>query len=646
MRLRMLAALLLLSVSVALAQDEIRPNENLVVEGIPAIPLAIAEKIGPYTEFRSAAFTSWHPVKREMLISTRFGDTAQVHRVKAPGGDRTQLTFFPDRVSFAAFGPKSPDFFLFTKDKGGDEFRQLYRYEIATGAITLLTDGGRSQNGSGTWSTSGERIAYGSTRRNGQDRDIYVMDPRDPKSDRMVVQVEGGGWGVADWSPDDRSLLAFEGISVNESYLWLVDAATGERKLLTPKGGDKVSYGGAEFAKDGKAIYVTTDRGSEFQRLVRLDLANGNHKVLSAHIDWDVDDFDVSPDGKTIAFVTNEDGRDVLHLLDTATGKEKPMPKLGLGLGILGGLQWHEKSDILAFTFSSARSPSDIYTFEPASGKVERWTESETGGLNAAVFSEPELVRWKSFDGRMISGFLYEPPAKFTGKRPVVINIHGGPEGQAQAGFLGRTNYYLNELGVAFLFPNVRGSSGFGKTFLTLDNGMKREDSVKDIGALLDWIQTRPELDADRVMVTGGSYGGYMTLAVATHYNDRIRASLDIVGVSNFVTFLEKTEAYRRDLRRVEYGDERDPDMRAFLLKIAPVNNAHKISKPLFVVQGKNDPRVPLPESEQMVATVRKNGSPVWYLMAKDEGHGFAKKKNQDYQFYATVKFMQEHLLN
>ena len=642
---RLLAALLVLSGSVALAQDEIRPNENLVAEGIPKIPAEIAEKIGSYTEFRSAGFTSWHPLKREMLVSTRFGDTAQVHRVKSPGGARTQLTFFPDRVAGAAYPPKTADFFLFSKDKGGDEFRQLYRYDVATGAITLLTDGGRSQNGGGTWSTSGERIAYGSTRRNGKDRDVYVMDPRDPKSDRLLGQVEGGGWFVTDWSPDDRSLLVFEGISVNESYLWLFDAATGERRLLTPKGGDKVSYGGAEFSTDGKAIYATTDRGSEFRRLVRLDLATGDHKVLTGHINWDVDGFDLSPDGKTIAFVTNEDGADVLHLLDTATGREKPAPRLGLGLGTLGGVRWHEKSDILAFTFSSARSPSDVYTFEPASGKVERWTESETGGLNAAVFSEPELIRWKSFDGRMISGFLHEPPAQFTGKRPVVINIHGGPEGQHQPGFLGRTNYYLNELGVAFIYPNVRGSSGFGKTFLTLDNGMKREDSVKDIGALLDWIKTRPELDADRVMVTGGSYGGYMTLAVATHYNDRIRAALDVVGVSNFVTFLEKTEAYRRDLRRVEYGDERDPKMREFLLKIAPVNNAHKITKPLFVIQGKNDPRVPLNESEQMVATVRKNGSPVWYLMAKDEGHGFAKKKNQDYQFYATVKFMQDHLL-
>lgn len=648
MNRRALLALFILSGSVAamaVAEDEIRPNENLVVEGIPTLPTTIAEAIGPYTEFRSAAFSSWHPTMREMLVSTRFADTPQVHRVKSPGGARTQLTFFPDRVGGASYPPKTADFFIFGKDKGGDEFTQLYRYDVASGAITLLTDGGRSQNGGGAWSTSGDRIAYGSTRRNGKDRDLYVMDPRDPKSDRRVAEVEGGGWGVIDWSPDDQKLLVGEGISIAEGYRWLFDAATGERKLLTPKGGDKVAYGGGEFSTDGKAVYVTSDRGFEFRRLVRLDLATGENKVLTPHINWDVDAFDLSPDGKTVAFVTNEGGADVLRLLDTATGREKSAPKLGLGLGTMGGVRWHEKGGVLAFTFSSARSPADVYSLEPASGKVERWTESETGGLNAAVFSEPELVRWKSFDGRTISGFLYKPPARFTGKRPVVINIHGGPEGQQQPGFLGRNNYYLNELGVAIVYPNVRGSSGFGKTFLALDNGEKREDSVKDIGALLDWIQTRPEFDAERVMVTGGSYGGYMTLAVATHYNDRICCSLDVVGISNFVTFLEKTEAYRRDLRRVEYGDERDPKMREFLLKIAPVNNAQKISKPLFVVQGKNDPRVPLPESEQMVATVRKNGSPVWYLMAKDEGHGFAKKKNQDYQFYATVRFMQEHLL-
>jgi dipeptidyl aminopeptidase/acylaminoacyl peptidase len=341
--------------------------------------------------------------------------------------------------------------------------------------------------------------------------------------------------------------------------------------------------------------------------------------------------------------VTNEDGASVLRILEVETGKETKVS--GLALGTIGALSWHEDGHDLAFTFSSARSPSDVYAYDASTGKLERWTESETGGLNAGTFSEPELVRWKSFDGKTISGFLYKPPARFAGKHPVLINIHGGPESQARPGFLGRTNYYLNELGVAVVSPNVRGSSGFGKTFVKLDNGYKREDSVKDIGALLDWIKTRPDLDADRIMVTGGSYGGFMTLASAVAYNDRIRCSLDVVGISNFVTFLERTEAYRRDLRRVEYGDERDPKMRAFLIKISPLTNASKITKPLFVVQGANDPRVPRNESEQMVATIKKNGGAVWYLVGKDEGHGFSKKRNQDFQFYATVAFLQESLL-
>jgi dipeptidyl aminopeptidase/acylaminoacyl peptidase len=255
------------------------------------------------------------------------------------------------------------------------------------------------------------------------------------------------------------------------------------------------------------------------------------------------------------------------------------------------------------------------------------------------------LINWKSFDDKMISGFLYRPPTKFTGKRPVIIDIHGGPEGQSIPLPLNREAYFVNELGIAIIQPNVRGSSGYGKTFLQLDNGYKREDTVKDIGALLDWIATQPDLDKDRIMVTGGSYGGYMTLAVATHYNDRICCSLDVVGISNFVTFLKNTEAYRRDLRRVEYGDERDSKMLEFLTKISPLTNASKISKPLFVVQGKNDPRVPYTEAEQIVEAARKNNAPVWYLMANDEGHGFSKKNNQDYLFYATVLFVKEHLL-
>jgi dipeptidyl aminopeptidase/acylaminoacyl peptidase len=625
---------------------DVTPNENLVADGIPPIPSSVVEAVGRYTEFRTASLADWHPVRRELLIATRFGDTNQVHMVKVPGGARRQLTFFPDRVLGASFQPRTGEFFLFGRDTGGDEFTQMYRFDLASGDVTLLTDGGRSQNGGLAWSTAGDRVAYGTTRRNGQDRDIHVMDPRDPGRDRCLLQVEGGGWGALDWSPDDKSLLVIERISAHESHLWIVDAATGEKKPLTPRGGaSKVSYQGGQFSPDGRAIYVTTDQDSEFHRLARLDLPGGAPTFLSTHINWDVDSFELSPDGKTVAFVTNEDGVDALHLLHTATGQERPAPKLGLGLGVIGALDWHENGRDLGFTFSSARSALDVYSLDVSTGKVERWTESETGGLDTAAFSEPELVRWKSFDGRMISGFLYRPPARFTGPRPLIVNIHGGPEGQARPGFLARSNYYLNELGVAILYPNVRGSSGYGKTFLSLDNGERREDSVKDIGALLDYIATRPELDRARVMVTGGSYGGYMTLAVATHYNDRIRCALDVVGVSNFVTFLEKTEPYRRDLRRVEYGDERDPKMKEFLLKIAPVNNAHKITRPLFVVQGQNDPRVPLHESEQMVATVKKNGSPVWYLMGRNEGHGFAKKRNQDYWAYATVAFMKEFLL-
>ena len=628
----------------AAAEDVIRPGENLVAEGIPPLPASIAETVDRYTELRNATFVDWHPKRREMLILTRFADTPQVHRVKFPGGDRAQLTFFDERVGNASFAPAHGDFFVFSRDRGGDEFAQLYRHDLATGAVTRLTDGGRSQNGGVSWSTSGDRIAYGSTRRNGRDRDLYVMDPRDPATDRRVAEVEGGGWGVADWSPDDKTLLVQHGLSAHESALWLFDAATGERRRLTPAGDQKVSYRDGRFAPDGRSVHATSDRGSDFHRLVRIELPGGAERVLTPDTRWDVDDFEVSPDGKTIAYVSNEDGVDVLRLMDAATGSPRPGPALGPGL--ISRLKWHAALGQLGFTFTSARSPADAYSWDPASGKVERWTESETGGLDPSTFSQPEIVRWKSFDGRTISGFLYRPPARFTGPRPLVVNIHGGPEGQARPTFQGRTNYALNELGVAVLFPNVRGSTGYGKTFLALDNGEKREDSVKDIGALLDWVKTQPDLDAGRIMVTGGSYGGYMTLAVATHYSDRIRCALDVVGVSNFQTFLEKTEAYRRDLRRVEYGDERDPKMKEFFARIAPVNNAHKITRPLFVVQGKNDPRVPLGESEQMVATVRKNGSPVWYLMASDEGHGFAKKKNQDFQFYATVRFMQEHLLN
>ncbi|MBC8133431.1 MAG: S9 family peptidase, partial [Deltaproteobacteria bacterium] len=565
---------------------------------------------------------------REMLVATRFADTVQVHQVSFPGGDRRQLTFFPDRVISASFPPRSSfsssrassgapssDSFVFSKDRGGDEFFQNYRYDVASGTTTLISDG-RSRNSLGVWSNRGDRMAYTSTRRNGADTDLYVVVPTEPKTDRLFAQVQGGGWSPLDWSPDDSTLLVSQTISINESHLWLFDVATGTRTLLTAaSSGNLIAYRGGKWARahartsGANAIYVATDRDGEFFRLAGMDTTTKAIRYLTTHIPWDVESFDLSPDGKSLAVVTNEAGVGKLHMIDAATGTEWPisrMPTLPAGSISDPIFRTTGAATDLAFTITSAGSPADVYSWDVRTRKIQRWTHSETGGIDTRALSEPAVVQWPTFDGRLLSGLLYKPPARFAGKRPVMISIHGGPEAQSRPGFQGRTNFILAELGVAVLFPNVRGSTGYGKSFTRLDNGLLREDAVKDIGTLLDWIATQPDLDSDRIMIAGGSYGGYMTLAASTHFSARIRCSLSIVGISNFVTFLERTEAYRRDLRRVEYGDEREPDVRAFMERIAPLNNAAKIAKPIFVVQGKNDPRVPLREAEQMVATLRK----------------------------------------
>ncbi len=640
MRSMLLAASLAISSMLSMTAQV---PENLVVEGVPAITPELRKDVGRYLEFRAAAFNSWHPQRREMLLSTRFADSTQLHLVKAPGGARRQLTFFPDPVAGGSFEPKTGDYLVFSQDTGGGEFFQLYRYDLADGKVTLLTDG-KARNSGGTWAHGGGRFAYTSTRRNGKDTDLYVITPATPSSDKLMLQLSGGGWRVSDWSPDNATILLTEYVSINESHLWSFDLKSSLLERVTPKTGEKISWTGASFAKDGRSLFVTSDQGSEFQRLCRYDLASHQLTPLTPNLKWDVESFDLSPDGKTLAFVSNEDGVSVLHLLDAKSGRELRTPKLPLG--VITGLEWHENNRDLGFTLSSARSPADVYSLDVRKGTLERWTESETGGLNAQTFIEPELIKLKSFDGLDISAFVYRPDArKFPGKRPAIISIHGGPESQSRPIFQARNNYYLNELGVALVVPNVRGSDGYGKTFLTLDNGFKREDSVKDIGAVIDWIRKDAALDGERIAVMGGSYGGYMTLASMVHFSDRLRCGVDVVGISSFITFLKNTQDYRRDLRRVEYGDERDPAMAAHLDKISPLTSVKKIGKPLFVVQGRNDPRVPVTEAEQMVKAIRENGGQAWYLMAKDEGHGFAKKKNADFQFISTILFYQEHLL-
>ncbi|QDP19330.1 S9 family peptidase [Sphingomonas xanthus] len=631
-------ALLASAAMSAPAAAEVAKPAALTATSVPAVPDALGARSRPYMEARSAGFGGWNARDRSMLISTRFGNVNQLHRVAAPLGMRRQISFEVEPLG-GSWSPNG-DTLLISKDSGGDEFFQLYT--LANGRLNLLTAGGKSRNGFGAWSHDGKLIGFSSTERNGTDTDLYVMDPRNPATKRRVAEVRGGGWNIADFAPGNARAVVGEYVSVTKSNLHLLDIASGK---LVPIGdhAKPIAYGGAQFAPDG-TLWVTSDEGSDFQRLGRLDIASGKFTPVGGAARWDVDSFTISKDGRTIAFVTNEAGIARLSLMDVRSSRVRRVDSLPAG--VIGGLEFAPWGP-LGFTLTSAKSPADAYSLDPATLKVTRWTESETGGLDPNANVEPELVEVKSFDGETVSGFLYRPnPRRFPGKRPLIVNIHGGPEGQTRPGFLGRNNYLLNEQGIAIFFPNVRGSTGYGKRFVSLDNGpFKREDSVKDIGAFLGRLSADPALDSDRIAVTGGSYGGYMCYASAIHYADRFRGALCNVAISNFVTFLENTQSYRRDLRRVEYGDERDPTQRAKLEEISPLRRLGEIKAPLFIVQGANDPRVPKSEADQIVKALRDRGQTVWYLVGENEGHGFAKKENQDYQFWTTLMFWDQTLL-
>ncbi len=646
--------------SAALAQF-VTPNENLVVDGLPPISTELADKVNAFGNYPSASIATWRPSGGGMLIRARSRQSSQLFTVAKPGARPEPLTDFPDAVAATAIQPGAGGLIVFQKAHDGDEVFQLFRMNVTTKEWAAISDA-KERASAPVWNRKGDRIVYASSSIDKHSTDeetdraaetkLIIVDPSKPAGSKTLATFKARSFSSFQFSPDDKTLLTRENISANQSHLWLLDIESGKQRRLTPEPGrDPVFYAGAEFSADGKRVYAISDRDNEFRQLVSIDVASGKEQALAPQLKFDITDFAISDKAKRIALLTNEDGASVLRFLELDGYKELPRPPLFPGQ--ISGLRWNvdvanddEAGKLLAFNLVSARAPGAVFTLNVDSGRLTRWTNTAFRGVNPMDFVEPKVVRWKSFDGLSISGFLYQPDAqKFPGKRPVVIDIHGGPESQARAGFLGRNNYLINELGIALIMPNVRGSSGFGKTFLAMDNGKKREDSVKDIGALLDWIKDQPDLDAARVLVTGGSYGGYMSLAVSTHYADRIAGAIDSVGISNFVTFLTNTESYRRDLRRVEYGDERDPDMRKFLEKISPLNNAAKITKPLFVVQGKNDPRVPYSEAEQIVAQLKKQKTPVWFLMANDEGHGFAKKSNVDYLFLARIKFLELTLL-
>jgi dipeptidyl aminopeptidase/acylaminoacyl peptidase len=604
----------------------------VTTEGIPPVPEEITRRLAQYHAARSASFQDFGP-DGSVLIATRFAETVQLHLVPFPGGRREQITFTEEPVFGGMFVPGTGDV-LYTQARGGDENYQVYRLDRKQGRATLLTDG-KSRNGLGPVSRAGDRIVLSSNRRNGKDTDLYLLDLKTGKTE-LILETKGQFWTATDWTFNDRGLALLRIISVNETVPATFDLAT---RRIEPLFHDlpPAAHGALRFLDDKGRLVLTSDRTGEFRQLVHLDIskihqANPRQERLDGA--WDVVDLETHEE--RIAYVKNEDGMSKLYFY----GEDRPVD---LPLGILSGMRFSPDGKRLGFTLSRPDAPGDAYTYEIAERKLVRWTFSETGGLDESKFVTPTRFSYKSFDQRDIPAYAYRP--RGAKKSPVVISIHGGPEGQSQPFFSPLTQYWVNELGLAVLVPNVRGSTGYGKTYVALDNAEKREDSVKDIGALLDWIATQPDLDASRVAVIGGSYGGYMVLASLVHFGDRIRAGVDIVGIANFITFLEKTSGYRVDLRRVEYGDERDPKMRAVFERISPANHADRIKSALLVAHGRNDPRVPFFEAEQIAAKVRAQGRPVWTLYADNEGHGFARKENRDYMNAATALFFRKYLL-
>jgi len=622
---------------------------NVVLEDVPEIPEDIGEALRRYQNVRSAGLAGWSADGESIYIETRFAEVSQLHRVDRPGGMRRQMTWFDEPVGQVARRP-GHETIAFTMDEGGSEFSQIYLFDPADGSHRMISDGD-SRNGALQWSDDGRFLAFQSTRRNGRSNDVWMFDFESgsgPAPELALEAPDGSWWGPVDFAPDNSKLLVQQYISINDSRTHVVDLESGASERIAGSEENPARNLAYAFSADGNGIYFGTDAGSEFNKLAFLALSDdAEPEIITDDIDWSVRGLTLNHARSAGVFATNEGGLTRMYRFDPADNSYREIETIPQG--VIGGAEFSPDDTHLGIVMNNARSPSDVHVMDFDTGELVRWTFSEVGGLDPEGFVMPELIEYPTFDKvddeqRKIPAFVYRPEGP--GPHPVIISIHGGPESQARPTFSSTYQLWIDRLNAAVVVPNVRGSAGYGKTYLQLDNGMRREDSVRDIGALLNWIAEQPNLDEERVAVYGGSYGGYMVLASSVHYSDRLKAAVDIVGISNFVTFLENTQDYRRDLRRPEYGDERDPEMRAHLQAISPLNNVEKIDLPMFVVQGENDPRVPVSEAKQMVAALREQGSPVWYMNALNEGHGYRKKENRDLFSEATVLFLERYLLD
>ncbi|QAU12754.1 S9 family peptidase [Halorubrum sp. BOL3-1] len=608
-----------------------------------------------YLNVRSAGGADLGPDGRLSFLLNATG-TRQVWSVREPGSWPEQHTFFEESVSFVDSSPERSEA-VFGMDEGGNERAQLYRLDYESGAITDLTDRPEAKHRWGGWDSSGDRFAFASNRRDEAVFDVYVQG-RDEAGDDAELVSEGDGWlSVAGWSPGDDRLIVHEAHSSSDHDVYTLELATGDLTHHTPHEGD-VRYSSPEWGPDGERVYLVTDRESDTLRLERLDLETGEFAVVADGGEWNVDGVAVDEDSGRAVYSRNVDGYTELTAGElVAPDRIDAFPEPDLPDGVAGGVSFGPDGDRFAVTATGSTRNANVYVVDAATGEAERWTRASTAGIPRDTFVERELVRYPTFDvderrpsasetsshaGRDIPAFFStpetEPPESGF---PVVVDIHGGPESQRRPSFASVTQYLLNN-GYAVFEPNVRGSSGYGKAYSALDDVENRMDSVKDIREGVGWLRDHPEVDPDRVVAMGGSYGGFMVLASLTEYPELWAAGVDVVGIANFVTFLENTGDWRRSLREAEYGSLAED--REFLESVSPINDIDAIEAPLFVLHGENDPRVPVGEAEQIVEEAREQGVPVRKLVFEDEGHGFAKLGNRIEAYREIVDFLAEHV--
>ena len=637
-------AFLLLVPFAALSQESPVPTRQVGtarLENVPEIPAEVSAAVQRYQNYREARFQDWL-ADGSLLITTRFGATTQVHRVAAPGAARTQLTFAEEPVAEARAIPAA-DRFVFRRDTGGDEWFQLYARGLAGPAAQLTEPGTRNE--SLAIESRGRLIAWSRAIRGSADYAVLTADPSDPATRRVAWQGTGAV-GPADILAGGRQILLARRISNRETRLMVLDGTSGEVRELGWSGAPPARYEDARFLGSGDRIVAMSNAGSNVLRLVEIDVATGAREPLSRELPWDVESYDIAPDGGHLAYSVNEDGFSRLFVAPGFAPRTRRGAVPGywvedLPRGVLTGLKFSPDGRRLAISLSTATSAGDVWVLDLAQRALTRWTHSELGELDPAALAEPRLIRFESHGDVSVPAFVYRPRRVAAGERtPVIIDIHGGPESQTRPQWNPGAQYFADVLGATVILPNVRGSEGYGTRYLDLDNAERREDSVRDIGALLDWIARQPDLDASRVAVYGQSYGGYMSLAAMMHYSDRLVGGVERYGISNWISFLQNTEAYRRDNRRGEYGDERVAAMRAVFERISPLNNVRRITRPMLVMQGANDPRVPQSESDQIVRELRANGVEAWYVLFGDEGHGFLKKHNNDLRREVETVFL------